>query len=83
MSDLGVEEGAPGGKLSHPTVKRGGYPLPAQPHPITERRTFQGSSLLQRRPELCSSIPSSAPAGCGLPFSGPQPPLLERQEASN
>lgn len=58
MSDLGVEEGAPGGKLSHPTVKRGGYPLPAQPHPITERRTFQGASLLQRRPELCSSIPA-------------------------
>lgn len=35
---------------------------PHPPHPISERRPFQGPSILQRRPELCSSIPSSVPA---------------------
>lgn len=71
-SDLGRGEGVPAGELSHPTLGGGGggrrYSLTTQLHPISERRPFQEPSLLQRRPELHSPVPSSVPTCCALPF---------------
>lgn len=83
MSDVDLEEGTPGAKLSHPTVRRGGYPLPAN-------LTLLQRGGLSKDPPFCrgdlnSALPSPGqllPAVYSL-FSGPQPSLLERQEASN
>ena len=59
MPELGVGEAIPNDELSSHTMGRRAIPLPTQPHAISVRRPVQGTCLLQRRPELCSSVPSS------------------------
>lgn len=73
MSDLGVGDEVPdGGLLRLLWGEEAGPSFLPPPRPISE--TLQ-RPFLSQRPELYSSVPSSVPAGCGLPFSGPQPPL--------
>lgn len=57
MFDLGVGEEVP-----YCVKRRLSPPHPTPPH--FSRRPSQGLSLLQRRPELCSAVPSSVPDSC-------------------
>lgn len=60
------------------TLLWGEEAVPCPPNlPLPERRPFQGSSLFQMSPDPCS-----VPASCGLHFSRPQSPLLEKQRTA-
>lgn len=68
MSGLGMGEVIPDHEPSHPPMGRRGCPLLTQPQGVSEKRPSQGPSLWRR---LCSSVPSSVPTCCGLPFFEP------------
>lgn len=81
MSGLGMGEGIPIMNPPIPSFRgRRGCPLPTQPQAVLERRPSQGLSLWWR---LCSSVPSSVPTCCGLPFFEPRSSLAERPEADS